>query len=128
VTPTLTFTCSICGEPSREICNYCTKDACSNHICDKCQRCSDCCECEVHLDERPQPVRPSVYVEQPHTEEPVIDDRVDEEPQPEEVEAAIAGLEQAAVVPVDPGTLDPAVVEPPPPHDPAPQAPPQDEA
>jgi hypothetical protein len=45
------FTCSICGEESTRICARCTKDACNNHICDKCLRCSDCCECEVALSE-----------------------------------------------------------------------------
>jgi hypothetical protein len=53
-TPTLTFTCTICGEPSTDICIFCTKDSCGNHLCDKCRRCSDCCECEVHLDEHPE--------------------------------------------------------------------------
>jgi hypothetical protein len=43
------FTCSICGEPSRDICLYCTKDVCANHRCERCKRCSDCCECEVPL-------------------------------------------------------------------------------
>ena len=43
------LTCSICGEPSTDICIYCTKDACSNHRCDRCKRCSDCCECDVPL-------------------------------------------------------------------------------
>ncbi len=43
------FRCSICGEPSHEICVYCTKDACSNHRCERCKRCSDCCECDVPL-------------------------------------------------------------------------------
>jgi hypothetical protein len=43
------FTCSICGEPSTQICAYCTKDACANHRCVRCKRCSDCCECEVPL-------------------------------------------------------------------------------
>jgi hypothetical protein len=43
------FTCSICGDPSTEICAYCTKDACVNHRCERCKRCSDCCECEVPL-------------------------------------------------------------------------------
>ena len=43
------FTCSICGEPSTNICAYCTKDACANHRCVRCKRCSDCCECEVPL-------------------------------------------------------------------------------
>ncbi len=45
------FTCSICGEESTRICVRCTKDACNNHICDKCLRCSDCCECEIALSE-----------------------------------------------------------------------------
>jgi hypothetical protein len=48
---TAVFTCSICGEPSSEICAYCTKDACHNHRCNRCKRCSDCCECEVPLSE-----------------------------------------------------------------------------
>jgi len=42
-----TYFCSICGEPSTEICVYCTKDACENHRCAKCGRCSDCCECDI---------------------------------------------------------------------------------
>ena len=56
MTEVRTFTCSICGDPSTEICVYCTKDACENHICRKCLRCSDCCECEVPLNpEEPHP-------------------------------------------------------------------------
>jgi hypothetical protein len=43
------FQCSICGEESTRICARCTKDACDNHLCEKCLRCSDCCECEVRL-------------------------------------------------------------------------------
>jgi hypothetical protein len=43
------FFCSICGEESLRICARCTKDACNNHICEKCLKCSDCCECEVVL-------------------------------------------------------------------------------
>ncbi len=46
MTETTTFTCSICGEPSADICLYCTKDACPNHCCEKCGRCSDCCQCD----------------------------------------------------------------------------------
>jgi hypothetical protein len=42
----LTFVCSICNEPSTEICVYCTKDTCNNHLCEKCKRCSDCCQCD----------------------------------------------------------------------------------
>ena len=45
------FNCSICGEESTRICVWCTKDTCANHLCAKCGRCSDCCECEVPLDE-----------------------------------------------------------------------------
>ncbi len=43
------FICSICGEESTRICARCTKDACNNHLCEKCLRCSDCCECEITL-------------------------------------------------------------------------------
>ena len=40
------------------ICARCTKDACNNHLCEKCLRCSDCCECEVTLSQAPrEPVR-----------------------------------------------------------------------
>jgi hypothetical protein len=53
MTEARTFTCSICGEPSTEICVYCTKDACQNHLCGKCSRCSDCCQCEVPLEPHP---------------------------------------------------------------------------
>jgi hypothetical protein len=45
------FNCSICGEESARICVWCTKDTCANHLCQKCARCSDCCECEVPLSE-----------------------------------------------------------------------------
>lgn len=43
------FSCSICAEPSTNICVYCTKDACGNHRCARCKRCSDCCECDFPL-------------------------------------------------------------------------------
>lgn len=45
------FDCSICAEPSTEICHACTKDACDNHLCKRCLRCSDCCTCDVPLEE-----------------------------------------------------------------------------
>jgi hypothetical protein len=45
----VTFSCSICGEASTQICVWCTKDACANHLCEKCHRCSDCCSCEEPL-------------------------------------------------------------------------------
>jgi len=41
------FQCSICGDSSTKLCVYCTKDACNNHLCDRCHRCSDCCLCEL---------------------------------------------------------------------------------
>jgi hypothetical protein len=41
------FICSICEEPSKDICIRCTRDTCPNHLCSVCHRCSDCCECEV---------------------------------------------------------------------------------
>ena len=44
---TFVFSCSICGEPSKDICVACTKDTCENHRCLKCLRCSDCCNCDV---------------------------------------------------------------------------------
>lgn len=50
MTETVTFICSICGETSADICVYCTKDACANHLCKRCRHCSDCCDCEVPLD------------------------------------------------------------------------------
>lgn len=45
------FACNICEEESTRICVRCTKDTCSNHLCEKCGACSDCCDCELHLDE-----------------------------------------------------------------------------
>jgi hypothetical protein len=50
----LRFQCNICSDPSGEICRSCTKDACANHLCERCLRCSDCCSCEIRLDEHPE--------------------------------------------------------------------------
>jgi hypothetical protein len=47
---TMPFVCSICEEQSTRICVRCTKDTCSNHLCEKCRACSDCCDCEIHLE------------------------------------------------------------------------------
>jgi hypothetical protein len=72
----MSFTCNICGEESTRICGRCTKDTCNNHICEKCLRCSDCCECEVALDDTARPVvRPAV--------EPDVDVTPIPEPDPE---------------------------------------------
>ena len=47
---TMPFICSICEEQSTRICVRCTKDTCSNHLCEKCGACSDCCDCEIRLE------------------------------------------------------------------------------
>jgi hypothetical protein len=44
------FVCSICEEQSTRICARCTKDTCSNHLCERGGACSDCCDCEIRLD------------------------------------------------------------------------------
>ena len=44
---TAIYSCSICESDSRDICVACTKDACPNHLCLRCRRCSDCCVCEM---------------------------------------------------------------------------------
>ena len=58
----MAFHCSICEEESTRICVECTKDTCDNHLCEKCLRCSDCCECEVRLSE---PARMMVHAAMP---------------------------------------------------------------
>lgn len=67
------FACSICEEESTKICVQCTKDACQNHLCEKCRCCSDCCDCEVRMNAEPaaapQPVAPQPNG-QPATPEP----------------------------------------------------------
>ena len=68
-TEAATFTCSICGEPSTEICISCTKDSCRNHRCQRCKRCSDCCECEVPLSEM-EPETAEAAAEPPAAEPP----------------------------------------------------------
>jgi len=69
------FTCSICGEPSSNICAYCTKDACANHRCERCKRCSDCCECEVPLSAEEAVAEPESL---PPAEESVFAEPVEE--------------------------------------------------
>jgi hypothetical protein len=83
MTATMSFTCNICGEESTRICSRCTKDTCNNHLCEKCMRCSDCCECEVTRDES---IRPVVR--------PAVEDLAPEpEPEVEPVEAVADGAE-----------------------------------
>jgi hypothetical protein len=72
-TGTLTFACSICVEPSHDICVYCTKDVCRLHRCQRCLRCSDCCECEspLCLDEEPPIEAPIEALVEPVVEMPI---------------------------------------------------------
>jgi len=72
------FTCSICGEESTRICARCTKDACDNHLCEKCRRCSDCCECEVKLS---APARMMVHAAPPEVQ-PAPEAQAAPEPEP----------------------------------------------
>jgi len=61
MTRVMPFTCSICEEESTHICLSCTKDTCGNHLCEKCDNCSDCCTCELTLEHTAAPERPLVY-------------------------------------------------------------------
>lgn len=84
------FTCSICGEESTRICVWCTKDACDNHICEKCGRCSDCCECEVRLSEPAREIaRPVVKAAEAEPE------ASGQEPEPAADPTGVAQLETA---------------------------------
>jgi hypothetical protein len=87
------FACSICEQESTRICVLCTKDTCSNHLCEKCGCCSDCCGCEVPLVEwtepaptyaepiHPDPIHPVPPLAEPvHAGQPPPDP--DPEPQP----------------------------------------------
>ena len=68
------FHCTICGEESTRICVWCTKDACSNHLCAKCARCSDCCECDVPLSaEEAAPVDAVAEPAAEHAAEPAVE-------------------------------------------------------
>jgi len=101
------FQCSICGEESTRICARCTKDACDNHLCEKCLKCSDCCECEVKLSPHvPESVRAAlqaVAAPEPQPEaaaEPVA--HPDPEPQSE---AAAEPVAQPDPEPADPARV-----------------------
>ena len=77
------FACSICEQESTRICAFCTKDACDNHICERCGCCSDCCQCEVPLDE---PVHGHAEAPPEHHAEPVTSEAVTSEESPSSVE------------------------------------------
>jgi hypothetical protein len=80
------FSCSICEQESTRICAFCTKDACSNHICVRCGCCSDCCECDVPLDE---PASEHAFI---HTE-PALPHYVETAPETFEPDAGAAHSE-----------------------------------
>jgi hypothetical protein len=82
--PVLIFTCSICGETSEEICVYCTKDTCANHLCERCHRCSDCCVCETPIIREKQ-VEAAPVPEPAPEQQPDMD--IDQEPVLEETTA-----------------------------------------
>lgn len=88
-TEILTFTCSICGEPSHDICIACTKDACRNHRCERCKRCSDCCGCDVPLSaaeaivETEHPPHVPELEPQPQSAHEPVPEILEERPQPE---------------------------------------------
>ncbi len=94
------FTCSICGEPSTNICVSCTKDACRNHRCERCKRCSDCCECDVPL----SAAEASIAPEEP-LPAPVADALVPESLTP-------ADLVPEALAPEEPAPMFESLTEP----------------
>src|SRR6266542_6926561 len=84
------FVCSICEEESTRICVLCTKDTCSNHLCEKCGCCSDCCGCEVPLTESMEggviygePIHPAPIHPEPAHAEPVHAEPPPPNPDPE---------------------------------------------
>jgi hypothetical protein len=80
MTTPMTFVCSICEEQSTRICVRCTKDTCSNHLCEKCGACSDCCDCEIRL----EPEVEAHYEAGPHDpDEPKPHPMPDPDPAPE---------------------------------------------
>jgi hypothetical protein len=86
------FHCSICGEESTRICARCTKDACDNHLCEKCLRCSDCCECEVSLSTHaPETVRAAMHAPPPEPHVPPAPEPHVAEPVPETPAQSEAG-------------------------------------
>src|SRR6476660_9691495 len=97
------FSCSICGEESTQICARCTKDACDNHLCEKCLRCSDCCECEVRLSAPARVVIPAALPTQAAEAIP------DPEPDPEPVIPGPDPAPDPTPVPEDPTPVAPSV-------------------
>ena len=70
------FSCTICAEESTSICARCTQDTCRNHLCERCRKCSDCCECEIALEEPVREPARSVF----RAVHPIPDPEPDPEP------------------------------------------------
>jgi hypothetical protein len=85
------FYCSICEEESALICVRCTKDTCGNHLCARCRRCSDCCECEVALEDKKLAPRPEAAPVPPESADVEFEDNGEPEdaadPEPPEASA-----------------------------------------
>jgi hypothetical protein len=118
ITEAAILTCSICGEPSSDICIYCTKDSCRNHRCERCKRCSDCCECEIPLSAAepelaPPPEESAIHEVPAETSEPVAEAQV--QPAGDVIEAHSHSPEPAMDAPAQPS--DPVAEE----HAPAPE-------
>ena len=88
---TAIFTCSICSEPSSQICVYCTKDVCGNHRCERCKRCSDCCGCDVPLSAA-EPEPPQAVITESATPVQPQDEPATAEASPEPVEPTQPGF------------------------------------
>ncbi len=102
------FACSICGEGSTRICARCTKDACDNHLCEKCLKCSDCCECEVRLSEPVTVARVVVAAEAlPHVDEIAAAVEIAVEPEAEHAPAGEPEAEPLAEAAIEPA-IEPA--------------------
>jgi len=108
------FTCSICGEQSTRICVRCTKDACDNHLCEKCLRCSDCCECEVALDDTGHGVPASPARTAVHP----VEDVVEAAPPESEPDSATPAVQDEPAAPALEGVQYPPAPE----HEPSPSA------
>jgi hypothetical protein len=101
------FQCSICEEPSTRICVRCTKDACENHLCEKCLKCSDCCECEVSLNSTPR-VAHTVHTSPAPETQVDFDDEPEADPgAPSEEPAPEAESEPEPTAPAEPHAPEP---------------------
>jgi len=93
------FSCSICEQESTRICAFCTKDSCDNHLCVRCGCCSDCCECDLPLDEATH-----LHMDPSTEPEPVIEPEsataAEITPEPE-AQTPLAGVPPAAPLETD---------------------------